>query len=157
MIFQMEYAIVFLRICIWLILQSSPGNFYCLLAIVCSSWVPVNLATSKRSIAYPDGNTSRAYVAEANSMCARLLDLWYCFYCKWKVSIDVRHMSAESAVYGSAIYMHIMWISFCFDSWVWCCWQFWSLLVVEHFWLSNLVVHTWNSMTKWNGSIVKFL
>ncbi|CAK9063094.1 unnamed protein product [Durusdinium trenchii] len=58
-------------ICIWLVLQCAEQDFFSLLAVVCSSWSPVNIATSKRSVAYPSGNTALAYVAEANCMCAR--------------------------------------------------------------------------------------
>ncbi|CAK9065014.1 unnamed protein product, partial [Durusdinium trenchii] len=60
-----------IRICIWLVLQCAEQDFFSLLAVVCSSWSPVNIATSKRSVAYPSGNTALAYVAEANCMCAR--------------------------------------------------------------------------------------
>lgn len=67
-----------IRICIWLVLQCRAGDFFTLIAIVCSSWVPVNIATSKRSIAFATGNTSLSYVAEANCMCSRLLGgIWW--------------------------------------------------------------------------------
>lgn len=64
-----------LRIAIWLIFQGTESEFYNILATVCTSWVPVNLGTSRRSIAYPDGNTKHAYVNDGNCMCARTLTL----------------------------------------------------------------------------------
>ena len=67
-----------IRICIWLVLQCAEKDFFGLLAIVCSSWVPVNIATSKRSVALPEGNISLNYVANANCMCSRFLGLQFC-------------------------------------------------------------------------------
>ena len=61
------------RICIWLVLQCSEDNFFCLLALVCSSWTPVNAGTSKRSLVLPSGNELLAYVCDGNSMCERSL------------------------------------------------------------------------------------
>ena len=66
------------RICIWLVLQCAHEDFFGLLAIVCSSWVPINIATSKRSVVLPEGNTSLSYVANANCMCSRCLGLQLC-------------------------------------------------------------------------------
>ena len=67
-----------IRICIWLVLQCRHADFFGLLAIVCSSWVPINIATSKRSVALPEGNTALSYVANANCMCSRFLGLQFC-------------------------------------------------------------------------------
>ena len=64
-------SLLHLRTCIWLLLQCRESDFFCLIACACSSWSPVNIATSGRSIAYAAGNTGLCYVAEANTMCAR--------------------------------------------------------------------------------------
>ena len=62
-----------LRICIWLVLQAADSEFYSIIATVCTSWVPVNVGTSKRSMCYPDGNGKLPYVNDGNCMCARIL------------------------------------------------------------------------------------
>ena len=62
-----------LRICIWLVLQSSFNDCFNLLAVVCTSFTPVNAGTSKRSILLPSGNTALPYVCDGNSMCERIL------------------------------------------------------------------------------------
>lgn len=62
------------RIAIWLILQAKEDDFFVLLAVVCSSWVPVNQGTHRRSIACPSGNTAYGYVSDANCMVARKLE-----------------------------------------------------------------------------------
>ena len=62
------------RLAIWLLLQARPGDFFCLIAMVCSSWVMTNAGTSRRSISLPEGNTSLAYVAAANCMASRPLN-----------------------------------------------------------------------------------
>lgn len=67
-------AFPFAQDSIWLILQGKPSELYSMLAVVCSSWSAVNVGTSKRCIANAAGDTSLLYVAEANSMCARLFE-----------------------------------------------------------------------------------
>ena len=62
-----------LRLAIWLVLQGRPGCFFVLLAVVCSSWVPTNCGTSRRSIAFAEGRDSLSYVAAANCMASRCL------------------------------------------------------------------------------------
>ena len=52
-----------------------------ILAPVCSSWVPVNLGTSKRTKAHPLGDTSLQYVRSANTMVSRTLQLLWMFSC----------------------------------------------------------------------------
>ena len=61
-----------LRICVWLLLNCRQGSFYALFAPVCSSWVGVNQATSRRTIAFPWGDLTKEYIVRANTMCSRL-------------------------------------------------------------------------------------
>lgn len=61
------------RLAVWLILQGKHSGFFVLLAVVCGSWTTTNTGTSKRSVAFPEGNTSLAYIVEANQMTSRLL------------------------------------------------------------------------------------
>lgn len=61
------------RICIWLVLSCAEKDFFALLAIVCTGWVPVNAGTHKRSAANPWGDERYSYVADVSSMCARNL------------------------------------------------------------------------------------
>ena len=65
-----------LRICIWLILNCEEKDFFSLLTTVCTSWTPVNVGTSKRSILLPSGAPHLAYVQDGNSMCERCLG-WF--------------------------------------------------------------------------------
>ena len=52
------------------------------MAVVCSSWVPTNCGTSKRSIAYAEGNSGLDYVAAANCMTSRSLsESQYSLFC----------------------------------------------------------------------------
>ncbi|CAE7470841.1 unnamed protein product, partial [Symbiodinium necroappetens] len=70
-----EYRLLWaeIRLAIWLVLQGRLDSFYVLLATVCSSWVPTNAGTSKRSIIYAEGNTKLPYVADANCLTSRRL------------------------------------------------------------------------------------
>ena len=61
------------RLAIWLILQGRPSEFFCLMAVVCSSWVPTNAGTSRRCVAYAEGKVELPYIAAANCMVSRLL------------------------------------------------------------------------------------
>ena len=61
------------RMAIWLILQEKEQDFFVLLAVVCSGWVPVNAGTHRRSIAHPAGNMAHGYVGDGNCMCSRNL------------------------------------------------------------------------------------
>ncbi|CAE7246780.1 unnamed protein product, partial [Symbiodinium sp. CCMP2456] len=60
-----------LALAIWLVLQGRLDSFYVLLATVCSSWVPTNAGTSKRSVIYAEGNTKLPYIADANCLTSR--------------------------------------------------------------------------------------
>ena len=51
----------------WIVLNMRPNDSLLVLATVCSSWSSINVGTSKRSILLPEGDTSLAYVARANS------------------------------------------------------------------------------------------
>ena len=57
----------------WLVTQCSPGNFFVLLATVCSSWVHINAGTSRRSILLPEGREDLLYIQIANGMASRTL------------------------------------------------------------------------------------
>ena len=100
------------RICIWLVLQCAHEDFFGLLAIVCSSWVPINIATSKRSVVLPEGNTSLSYVANANCMCSRCLGLQLCVCTVYCHSIYSRSQGHSVVLF----FTHLE----CIRSW-WCC------------------------------------
>ena len=91
----------FPRLAIWLILQGRPDQFFCLIAVVCSSWVPTNCGTSRRSIAYPEGNTRHAYVVAANQMASRLPDSKRCMY------VDILHICTCNMRIDIHIHIHI--------------------------------------------------
>ena len=61
------------RLAIWLLLQAKEDGFTALFAVVCSSWVAVNAATSGRSLICPNGRESLEYVEQANQMASRTL------------------------------------------------------------------------------------
>ena len=63
-----------------------PGCGISPFAPVCSSWVPVNLGTSKRTFMDPLGDTSLPHVRDGNLMVARVVLLLYVFTalgCPW--------------------------------------------------------------------------
>lgn len=62
---------MFLRLAIWAILNAQEDRFWVLMGTVCSSWVHLNVGTSKRSILLPSGDESKAYIRDANSMLSR--------------------------------------------------------------------------------------
>lgn len=62
-----------LRLYIHLILSCSMGNFAAIMATVCSSWVQINCFTSCRSLLLPEGDESKRYIKEANTMLSRTL------------------------------------------------------------------------------------
>ena len=51
--------------------QCPRRRFWVLMGTVCSSWVHLNVGTSKRSILLPSGDESKAYIRDANSMLSR--------------------------------------------------------------------------------------
>ena len=51
-----------LRLAIWVLLNTSPAGFFCLLAVVCTSFSAMNVATSKRSPCTPFGDTTLPHV-----------------------------------------------------------------------------------------------
>ena len=51
-----------LRLAIWVLLNTSPAGFFCLLAVVCTSFSAMNIATSKRSPCTPFGDTTLPHV-----------------------------------------------------------------------------------------------
>lgn len=59
------------RVAVALLLQGQYGQAMTLLAIVCSSWSVVNLATSQRDVLVPRGNQSLLHVRRGNLMTAR--------------------------------------------------------------------------------------
>ena len=62
-----------LRLAIWLILNAREDHFFVLLATVCSSWVYLNRGTSRRSWLIPEGDCSKGYIRDANTMTSRSL------------------------------------------------------------------------------------
>jgi hypothetical protein len=53
------------------ILNCDFENFAVLIALVCSSWTPMNMGTSKRSILTPLGDEAVPSVKQGNVMAAR--------------------------------------------------------------------------------------
>lgn len=60
------------RLAVHLLLQCREDDFFALFGTVCSSWVSINLGTSRRSVALPEGNTRLLYIRQANSMVSRM-------------------------------------------------------------------------------------
>ena len=58
------------RLCLSALLNAKPGAFTALMAIVCSSWCTINMATSGRHVAHPLG-CDRDYVNQATLMASR--------------------------------------------------------------------------------------
>ena len=55
----------------YLLLNAETDNFLAIFATVCSSFVGINVGTSKRSLLLPEGDTSLAYIKVANMMLER--------------------------------------------------------------------------------------
>ena len=82
------------RMAIYLLTQCRPGNFFVLLGMVCSSWVHINVGTSRRSILLPEGREDLIYIQWANSMASRtvsatLVGLEKCSLCATYLSIYI--------------------------------------------------------------------
>lgn len=60
-----------LRLIVILFLQSSFGKVLCFCGIVCSTWIGINLGTSKRSVLVPGGDETSVATRKGNIMCAR--------------------------------------------------------------------------------------
>ena len=58
---------------VYIILRTKEASGLSPWAPVCSSWVPINLGTSKRSKAFPLGHRRLSYVREANIMVSRTM------------------------------------------------------------------------------------
>ena len=68
-----------LRLGIWMILNASEGlGFLCLFATVCSTWVSINVGTSRRSRVLPEGDWRKPSVWWSNCMVSRNLGIM-CF------------------------------------------------------------------------------
>lgn len=68
-----------LRLGIWVILNASEGlGFLCLFATVCSTWVSINVGTSRRSRVLPEGDWRKPSVWWSNCMVSRNLGIM-CF------------------------------------------------------------------------------
>ena len=65
-----------LRLALVLCLCGRPAEAAFVIAVVCSSWSAVNLATSKRSVLTPFGDQSLTSVRSANRMVARLVGIF---------------------------------------------------------------------------------
>ena len=61
-----------LRLAVYVLLQCRVGDFFALVATVCSSWVSINVGTSRRSLLYPEG-ADLPYVTRANCMVSRTI------------------------------------------------------------------------------------
>ena len=64
------YMIIFqskqfnLRLALWVIMNGDPRGFFCLIAVVCTSFSAINVGTSLRSACTPFGDTTKEYVRE---------------------------------------------------------------------------------------------
>lgn len=61
-----------LRLAVWVILNGDPRGFFCLIAVVCSSFSAINIATSRRSPCTPFGDISKQYVRESQLLVGTL-------------------------------------------------------------------------------------
>lgn len=59
---DLSYSYFFLRLAIWVVLNTRPANFFCLIAVVCTSFSGINCPTSKRTPTTPWGDCSKQYV-----------------------------------------------------------------------------------------------
>lgn len=64
-----------LRLAVWVVLNGDPAGFFLLLAVVCTSFSAMNIATSKRSPATPWGRTELLHVAVPRPFC--VASLWH--------------------------------------------------------------------------------
>ena len=80
-------VLCFLRLALLLALSGSTDTVLFTIAVVCSTWSAVNLATSKRDILTPYGDVSLPGVRSANRMVARtdLIDFQNVFLNGWIV------------------------------------------------------------------------
>lgn len=70
-----------LRLGIWMILNASEGlGFPCLFATVCSTWVSINVGTSRRSRVLPEGDWRKPSVRWSNCMVSRTLGIHIYFF-----------------------------------------------------------------------------
>ena len=53
-----------MRLAIWTLLQADPDNFFCLIAVVCTSFAAINQGTARRTPTTPWGDVSLAHVVE---------------------------------------------------------------------------------------------
>ena len=61
------------KLLVHLILEAKESCFAALLGTLCSSWVALNVFTSKRSLLLPEGDWERPYINFANKMVSRSL------------------------------------------------------------------------------------
>lgn len=62
-----------LGLAVWVLMNCQPGNFFVLLACVCTSFSAMNVGTSRRSPCTPWGNTSLPHVRETRLACIHAL------------------------------------------------------------------------------------
>ena len=115
-----------LRMYVHLILSCGESNFTTVWATVCSSWVQINCFTSQRSRLLPEGDTSRRYIEEANTMMSRIAGK------KWHTSFSYIYIytSSSECVWqfifvsispnGNGLCMNIH--ATCLSPGVYCCW-----------------------------------
>ena len=65
----------FIRLCIWVLLNTDASGFFLLLAVVCTTFSAINVATSRRTPSTPFGDTSLQYVRVS-----------WLFFMFWKLS-----------------------------------------------------------------------
>ena len=125
-----------LRLAVFVLLQCRVGDFFALVATVCSSWVSINVGTSRRSLLYPEG-ADLPYISRANCMMSRTVRGWNCIARGWSSKnnfcyiyllsqcLDPRK-TVENLFPGNPrwIYIYIyIWIYLpCSESWSTHCW-----------------------------------
>ncbi len=53
-----------LRLACWAIMNGDPTGFFCLFAVVCTSFSAINVGTSRRTPSTPMGDTTKKYVRD---------------------------------------------------------------------------------------------
>ena len=143
-----------LRLYIHLILSCSMGNFAVVMATVCSSWVQINCFTSCRSLLLPEGDGSKRYIQEANTMLSRTLIFTL-------VTVSWQHFWVQDNVSWVHVYSAHALVSEASSNWkgpqsslnsgVFFCWP-WSWPVTGHICWSSHVQASWGSFSGCNGS-----
>ena len=75
-------VIFFLRLAIWVVLNTCPANFFCLIAVVCTSFSGINCPQVKEHRLHRGGDCSKQYVRVSHSA-------WDDFFCLPKTNLNL--------------------------------------------------------------------